>query len=101
MAIETLVREATRQYAEGAGLEREHTHPAVVHTHDHYHVTHYAAEVEGAVLHRVAWHTHEHNHAILTHSHDYSREDEERHHAREVHVHDHSMPIETLREPSQ
>ena len=101
MAIETPVREPTRQSTEGGGREREHTHPAVIHTHDHFHVTDYAAEVEGAVLHRVAWHTHDHNHAILTHNRDHGREDEDRHHGREVHIHDHSALTEVLREPSR
>ena len=41
------------------------------------------------------WHTHEHNHNLLTHSHDYGRQDEEGHHAQEAHIHDHAAPAES------
>jgi len=82
-----------RQYTEGEGREPEHTHPPVVHSHDHYHVTHH--HVRGSsegFEHRVYWHTHEHNHSPMTHSHDYPHTDEEQHHAKEAHVHDHNAP---------
>jgi len=85
-----------QQYTEGQGREPEHTHPPVVHTHDHYHVSHHHRSGVGAVAgeweHRTYWHTHEHNHAPLTHSHDYGQQDEEAEHAKEAHIHDHLAP---------
>ena len=84
----------TEQRTEGQGREPEHTHPATVHRHDHWHVSHHVTD-DGRVEHRTYWHTHEHNHTELTHSHDYSQEEEERHHGREAHVHDHAAPTES------
>jgi hypothetical protein len=55
------------QRTEGEGREPEHTHPAVTHSHDHWHVSHHVNEA-GEVEHRVYWHTHSHNHAGLTHT---------------------------------
>jgi hypothetical protein len=82
-----------RQSTEGTGKEPEHTHPAVTHSHDHYHVSHHHTGGPGEEWeHRTYWHTHEHNHSPLTHSHDYSRGEEEQHHAKEAHIHDHADP---------
>ena len=82
-----------RQYTEGAGQEPEHTHPAVTHTLDHYHVSHHHTGKPGDEWeHRTSWHTHEHNHSPLTHSHDYPRQEEEAHHAKEAHIYDHAAP---------
>ena len=77
----------------GEGKAGSHTHPAVTHSHDHYHVSHHhrggpLAEFE----HRAYWHTHEHNHAELTHSHDYDLDEEDQQHPKEAHVHDHTAP---------
>jgi hypothetical protein len=87
------------QRVEGPGKEPSHTHPARMHVHDHYHVTHHhAGGLAGAVAefeHRSSWHTHEHNHTELTHSHDYGREEEEQRHAKEAHVHDHATPAQS------
>lgn len=33
--------QGTPQYTEGEGRQPLHTHPAVTHTHDHYHVSHH------------------------------------------------------------
>ena len=85
---------ADQQRVEGQGRAAEHTHPAVTHSHDHWHVSHHV-EADGRVEHRTYWHTHPHNHGELTHSHDYSQDDEERHHAKEAHVHDHTAPMES------
>jgi hypothetical protein len=87
-----------RQGTEGEGKEPEHTHPAIEHSHDHWHVSHHH---KGGLLgddfeHRASWHTHAHNHAPLTHGHDYSQEEEERDHAKEAHIHDHTAPTEHL-----
>ncbi len=82
------------QRIEGQGKEPAHTHRATVHAHDHWHVSHHVGE-DGQVEHRTFWHTHAHNRAELTHSHDYSRQDEDLHHEREAHVHDHAAPAES------
>ena len=84
------------QRTEGEGKAATHTHPAVVHSQDHYHVTHHLKHgmVGDDFEHRAYWHTHEHNHNELTHSHDYSQEEEEQHHDKEAHIHDHSAPTE-------
>jgi hypothetical protein len=82
---------AEHQRVEGQGAAPEHTHPAVTHSHNHWHVSHHV-EADGSVEHRTYWHTHLHNHGELTHSHDYSQADEERDHAKEAHIHDHTAP---------
>jgi len=82
---------AEQQHTEGQGRAPEHTHPAVTHEHDHWHISHHVTD-DGQVEHRVSWHTHPHNHAELTHSHDYAQEGEERDHAKEAHIHDHTAP---------
>ena len=82
------------QRTEGEGEVPEHTHPAVVHTHDHYHVTHHHSDNPlNEWEHRAYWHTHEHNHNTLTHSHDYDRADEDARHPKEAHIHDHAQPV--------
>lgn len=80
-----------------SGDEPTHTHEAIVHGHDHYHVSHHHRDgmMLGEWDHRTYWHQHEHNHSPLTHSHDYSREDEEREHDHEAHDHDHASPAES------
>ncbi|HUZ00624.1 MAG TPA: hypothetical protein VMU89_09745 [Thermomicrobiaceae bacterium] len=84
------------QTTEGEGKEPTHTHPAIVHSHDHYHVTHHhTGGLLGEFEHRTYWHTHEHDHSALTHSHDYTHEDEDEHHAKEAHVHDHAHPSQS------
>lgn len=91
-----MTTQGAQQYAEGHGKEPEHMHPATTHMHDHYHVSHHH---KGGMLgewdHRTSWHTHEHNHSQLTHSHDYSKDDEEDNHAKEAHIHDHAAPAES------
>ena len=86
----------TTQRTEGQGDQPEHTHPARMHGHDHYHVSHH--HVGGLMTeweHRTYWHTHDHNHNALTHSHDYGQADEEREHGKEAHVHDHAAPTQS------
>lgn len=82
-----------RQRVDGDGKESVHTHPAVTHDHDHWHISHHVGADE-QVEHRTSWHTHAHNHTELVHSHDYTRADEEQHHGREAHIHDHASPTE-------
>lgn len=72
--------------------EQEHTHDAVVHAHDHYHVTHHRDGALGTFEHRAHYHSHEHNHAPLLHAHSHASEDEEEEHGKEAHVHDHEAP---------
>src|SRR5438105_11805488 len=88
--------QATHQRTEGQGKQPEHTHPATLHEHDHYHVTHeHSDNPLNEWVHRTYWHTHEHNHASLTHSHDQSRQEEDERHAKEAHVHDHTSPTKS------
>src|SRR5437870_5954041 len=48
----------------------EHSHPAVIHSHDHYHVTHHHSEgALGEFEHRSHYYEHAHTHASLTHAH--------------------------------
>jgi hypothetical protein len=79
-----------QQRTEGARREPEHTHPAVSHTHDDYHlVHHHTLNPLGEWEHRTYWHTHEHQHSEIVHSHDYSQ-DERQHHGKEAHTHRHA-----------
>src|SRR5919108_2160847 len=79
----------TVQRTEGEGSAPTHMHPATVHEHGHFHVSHHHKDgMFNEWEHRTYWHTHEHNHAGLTHSHDYSLQEEEAAHAQEAHVHD-------------
>jgi hypothetical protein len=53
--------------------QQEHAHPAQVHTHDHYHVTHHHSGGLGDDFdHRAHYHSHEHNHATLVHGHEHT-----------------------------
>lgn len=76
------------------GEAQEHSHPALVHTHDHYHVTHHhTGGVLGEFEHRTRYHLHEHNHAPLVHGHDgQTVEDERADHESTAHTHDHDAP---------
>ena len=75
-------------------VEHEHSHPPVVHAHDHYHVSHHhTGGVLGEFEHRTTYHEHEHNHAPLVHAHeDRSTEDEANDHESTAHTHDHDAP---------
>ncbi len=88
-----MTTQSTTQSTAGEGKQPTHVHPETVHTHDHYHVSHHhKSGITGEWEHRTSWHTHEHNHAALTHSHDYSQDDEVSEHPKEAHVHDHTAP---------
>jgi hypothetical protein len=73
----------------------EHDHEAIVHEHEHYHVTHNRREgldeMVGEWEHLTARHSHAHNHAALTHAHA-GHENAEHEHQGEAHVHDHEHP---------
>src|SRR5438552_16285691 len=75
----------------------QHSHDAVVHVHDHYHVTHHHSDgVLGEFEHRTHYHEHEHNHAPLVHAHANRSEMEEREdHDGTAHTHDHAAPTGT------
>jgi hypothetical protein len=70
----------------------EHTHDPMVHTHEHWHVTHHWSETAGTFEHLASKHSHEHDHADLTHSHvPHANFDNE--HSGEAHIHDHDEPV--------
>jgi hypothetical protein len=72
---------------------QEHVHPAQLHSHDHYHVTHHhTGGPLGEFDHRAHYHSHEHNHAPLVHGHEHDPEREDEDHGKEAHVHDHNEP---------
>jgi hypothetical protein len=70
----------------------EHHHDAMVHDHEHWHVTHNYRALTGGFEHLSWKHSHEHDHAELTHSH-VPHEDFEGEHADEAHDHDHGEPV--------
>jgi hypothetical protein len=74
--------------------EGEHAHEPVVHTHDHYHVSHHhTGGVLGQFEHRTTYHEHEHNHGPLVHGHkDRTEESERQDHDSTAHTHDHDAP---------
>jgi hypothetical protein len=74
--------------------EHEHSHGPVVHTHDHYHVTHHhRGGPLGEFEHRSSYHQHEHNHAPLVHAHaGRDQGDESADHESTAHTHDHDAP---------
>lgn len=74
----------------------EHEHPAAVHRHGHYHVTHNFRDMTGGFEHLSSYHEHEHGHAAVAHSH-YRHEDFEREHEGEAHVHDHGETVKPVR----
>ena len=90
-------RRVFREVRKRAHLEDyvEHSHEAVVHTHQHPHVTHNrregADELVGEWEHLTALHLHEHNQSAVTHSH-LPHENAEHEHLGEAHIHDHSHP---------
>ena len=77
----------------------EHEHPAVVHNHGHYHVTHNFRDMTGGFEHLSSYHEHDHDHAAVTHSH-YPHEDFDREHEGEAHVHDHGETVKPARAAS-
>ena len=70
-----------------------HTHEAVVHRHEHYHVSHFLL-ADRAWTHQESVHDHEHNHPELTHSH-HPHVGERDEHQQEAHIHDHEHPTES------
>jgi hypothetical protein len=78
----------------------EHEHPAAVHNHGHYHVTHNFREMTGGFEHLSSYHEHEHDHAAVNHSH-YPHENFDREHEGEAHVHDHGETVKPARAASE
>ena len=70
----------------------EHTHDAMVHDHEHWHVTHNYRQMTGGFEHLSWKHSHTHDHAAVTHAH-WPHEDFEAEHAGEAHDHDHDEPV--------
>lgn len=77
------------------GQFEEHSHDAVVHTHEHPHVTHNRREGPDEVLgeweHLTSVHEHEHNHSAVQHRH-LPHQDAAHEHLGEAHIHDHGHP---------
>ncbi|MCA1832973.1 MAG: hypothetical protein ABR548_09345 [Actinomycetota bacterium] len=70
----------------------QHDHQALVHGHQHYHVTHNFSSREGAFEHLSSMHAHGHDHAALQHNH-YPHQNFDDEHAGEAHDHDHGEPV--------
>lgn len=70
-----------------------HVHSAIVHSHEHHHVTHYVHTRKG-VEHLLTSHRHQHNHSHLEHAH-LPHEDIPREHLHEAHIHEHAHPTES------
>lgn len=68
-----------------------HKHDAMVHTHEHVHITHHAKGGSAQIEHLVSTHSHEHNHAAVDHSHAPHRNVEQEH-SHEAHIHNHEHP---------
>lgn len=71
---------------------QQHDHDALVHDHDHWHVTH---NWNGSTFdHLASRHSHERNHASVTHS-NLPHRDVDHEQGGEAHGHDHDEPVET------
>lgn len=79
---------------EGPAGMQSHDHKALIHDHEHWHVTHTWNEARQEFEHLAARHNHEHDHASVTHSH-LPHQDFDSEHAGEAHIHDHDEPIDT------
>ena len=76
-------------------LWEEHDHDAIVHSHEHYHVTHNFREMTGGFEHLSSEHEHKHDHTPVNHGH-YPHQDLQHEHLGEAHVHDHVQPARVL-----
>lgn len=70
----------------------DHAHEALVHGHEHQHVTHNLNERTGGFDHLSSSHTHDHDHAAVTHAH-FPHRDFAHEHGYEAHDHDHGEPV--------
>ena len=75
----------------GAPQNDWHAHEAMVHDHEHWHVTHNWSDTAGTFEHLASRHSHQHSHAPLEHTH-VAHADVAREHAGEAHIHDHEDP---------
>ena len=69
-----------------------HDHAAVVHAHEHVHVTHNRNEMTGGFDHLSSEHEHDHDHAKVAHAH-FPHRDFEQEHRYEAHDHDHGEAV--------
>lgn len=69
-----------------------HTHPALVHTHDHFHIAHHRrGGLLGEFEHLTEYHEHEHTHPELVHAHEgRTVETEAEEHDATAHTHSHA-----------
>jgi hypothetical protein len=70
----------------------QHEHPALAHSHGHYHVTHNYIERSGGFEHLSSHHAHEHDHGALSHAH-YPHANFDQEHEGEAHIHDHEQAV--------
>ena len=70
-----------------------HQHDAMVHDHEHWHVTHNWSDTAMTFAHLASKHAHEHDHAQIDHAH-VPHLDFESEHAGEAHIHDHDDPVD-------
>ena len=70
----------------------QHTHEAIVHSHDHVHVTHNWSDQARTFMHLSSAHDHDHDHAELSHAH-LPHQDFDAEHRGEAHDHDHGAPV--------
>jgi hypothetical protein len=72
-----------------------HKHQALVHDHEHVHLTHHCKGGSGGqVEHLVATHRHDHNHSGVDHAHG-GHVNPSREHEHEAHIHDHAHPTQS------
>jgi hypothetical protein len=73
-----------------------HDHGAIVHGHQHVHITHCVVDGDySRVEHKTAVHVHEHNHSQTEHSHQPHPESGGFEHDYEAHIHDHAHPAQS------
>lgn len=73
-------------------LWEEHHHEAIIHSHEHHHVTHNYNQMTGGYDHLSSIHVHEHDHNEVRHVH-YPHQDFAKEHQYEAHIHDHDVPV--------
>jgi hypothetical protein len=77
---------------DGSSTWEHHEHDAIVHRHEHPHVTHNLNERTQGFDHLSSSHEHDHDHAAVSHAH-YGHIDFESEHRGEAHDHDHGEAV--------
>jgi hypothetical protein len=77
----------------------QHDHEALIHAHEHPHVTHNFNDRTAGFDHLSSAHEHEHDHAKVSHSH-FAHRDFESEHRGEAHDHDHGEAVK-IRSPKK